>query len=264
MSLCIKEIRDGVGYLIFNNPEKANALSYHMLKEATSILKELEEHRHVKIIAITGNGKNFCGGADITEMYQSLDPSYTPSIHDQLTILKNFLDGIYNSSKLTISIVKGAAMGGGCGIALIPDIIIAEKNSRFGFPEVTIGFIPALVSVPLLRKFPHHTIKRLMLTGERITAEEAYRLNLIDILYEKIEDIQEVHEKLVEISRRVNGDAIFRTKNLWRILEPMNINLQLDYALLANYSCRVQSPYFKKALMNIIEKKPLPPWQPDE
>ena len=170
------EIKNDIGILTLNRPEKRNALHPELVKQMKSKLKEVEKDESVKILIITGEGKAFCAGADLEYLNQLRTFSSLENEKDSRELAELFLM-IYNFSKIVIAAVNGAAIAGGCGLASVCDIIVAdEANAKFGYSEVKIGFIPALVSSFLIRKVGEGMAKQLLLSGEIIEAKRAYEI----------------------------------------------------------------------------------------
>lgn len=171
------EVKENVGKIILNQPEKRNALSRQTIKEIIDALERSKDDEDVRVIVITGAGdKVFCAGADINEFKGN-------------TVLENREQyGLYAKLCLTfpslgkpsIAAVNGLALAGGCGLAIYPDITIASENAKFGVPEINVGIWSMMVSASLLRAVGRKKALELMCTGELINAYEAQRIGLIN------------------------------------------------------------------------------------
>lgn len=171
------EVKENVGKIILNQPEKRNALSRQTIKEIIDALERSKDDEDVRVIVITGAGdKVFCAGADINEFKGN-------------TVLENREQyGLYAKLCLTfpslgkpsIAAVNGLALAGGCGLAIYPDITIASENAKFGVPEINVGIWSMMVSASLLRAVGRKKALELMCTGEIIDAYEAQRIGLIN------------------------------------------------------------------------------------
>ncbi|MCW8805019.1 MAG: enoyl-CoA hydratase/isomerase family protein, partial [Ignavibacteriaceae bacterium] len=167
------QIKDEVGILTLNRPDKRNALHPELVKQMKSKLKKVEIDNSVKVLIITGEGKAFCAGADLEYLNEMRNYSTLENEKDSKELAELFLM-IYNFPKIVIAAVNGAAIAGGCGLASVCDLIVAdESNAKFGYSEVKIGFIPAIVSTFLIRRLGEGMVKQLLLSGEIIAAKRA-------------------------------------------------------------------------------------------
>ena len=144
--------------VILNRPEKRNSLDEKMIMQLKETIDELSEDKETKSILITGAGENFCSGLYLDYLNRISQYDILQNKEDSLKF-KELLCSIYNCKKPTISMVKGYALAGGCGIATACDIIIASDKSQFGYTEVKIGFIPAIVMVFLLKRVSETMLK---------------------------------------------------------------------------------------------------------
>jgi methylglutaconyl-CoA hydratase len=175
-------INNKIALIKLNRPEKHNALHPELVKEFKEKLKLAAEDKNIRIIIITGEGKSFCAGADLEYLNNLTNYSSIENEEDSRSLADLFLQ-IYNFPKPTIAAVNGAAIAGGCGLASVCDIIVADKqHAKFGYTEVKIGFIPAIVSIFLIRKIGEGRARQLLLTGELINAETAFKFGLVNYL----------------------------------------------------------------------------------
>ena len=206
------EVKENVGKIILNQPEKRNALSRQTIKEIIDALERSKDDEDVRVIVITGAGdKVFCAGADINEFKGN-------------TVLENREQyGLYAKLCLTfpslgkpsIAAVNGLALAGGCGLAIYPDITIASENAKFGVPEINVGIWSMMVSASLLRAVGRKKALELMCTGELINAYEAQRIGLINrvVLADQLKStVKDLAEKLKDKSpaiMRLGLDAFY-------------------------------------------------------
>ncbi|MCH7516894.1 MAG: enoyl-CoA hydratase/isomerase family protein, partial [Bacteroidetes bacterium] len=140
-------LKDDIGIIKLNRPDKRNALHPDLVKQMKEKLNEIRHDDNVKVLIITGEGKAFCAGADLTYLNELRNFSSIENEKDSEELAELFLL-IYKFPKPTIAAVNGAAIAGGCGLASVCDLIVAdEDHSRFGYSEVKIGFLPAIVSI---------------------------------------------------------------------------------------------------------------------
>jgi len=199
------EVRNNNGIIYLNRPEKRNALH----PEMTSVLKlKLDEFRKdeaIKTVIITGAGNSFCAGADLSYLNELRNNTTLKNEEDTEKLADLFLM-LYDFPKPVIAAVNGPAIAGGCGIASACDFIIADRsNAKFGYSEVKIGFIPAVVSIFLVKKIGEGKAKQLLLTGEIINSEKAMQFGLVDYLSENVLD------DAIELSDKLNENSAFST-----------------------------------------------------
>ena len=177
------ETKDEIGIITLNRPEKRNSLHPEMVKQMKDKIKELENDNSIKVLIITGEGKAFCAGADLEYLNELRNYSSIQNEKDSRELAVLFLM-IYKFPKPVIAAVNGAAIAGGCGLASVCDIVVAdEENSKFGYSEVKIGFIPAIVSIFLVKKVGEGMARQLLLSGELIDGKRAYEIGFANYMY---------------------------------------------------------------------------------
>ena len=191
----LANVKNGVGTLTFNRPEALNALNRKMMEEVYSVIKDREKHPEVRVVVVTGSAKAFAAGADIKEM---VDVKHLDALSE------NFL-GDWNClaecAKPTVAAVSGYALGGGCELAMMCDIILASETAQFGQPEIRIGTMPGLGGTQrLTRLIDKSKAMDLCLTGRLMDVDEAERSGLVA---RKIESEQ----LLVEAQKVAEGIA---------------------------------------------------------
>ena len=169
-----------LGFLTLNRKEENNSLNIETSKEIYKGLKELEMNSSIRVILIQGNQKFFSPGADIKEL-NNLNSESAKSKN-----LFGFFDKINEINIPIIAAVEGYALGGGMELALLCDIIIASKDSKFGQPEVNLGLLPGIGGTQRLKNYlGKHNANLLCMTGEIISAQRAYELGFVSILLDK-------------------------------------------------------------------------------
>jgi methylglutaconyl-CoA hydratase len=240
-----------IALIKLNRPEKRNALNPDLVKELKEKLKNAEEDKNVSIVIITGEGKSFCAGADLSYLNDLRNYSSLENESDSKSLAELFLR-IYNFPKPTIAAVNGAAIAGGCGLASVCDIIIADqKQARFGYSEVKIGFIPAVVSIFLIRKIGEGRAKHLLLTGEIIDAEKAYQIGLANYLTENVRDYS------FQLANELLKNSDFSMQFIKKIVNDIStlpVEKAVDYCVELNTISRT-SEDFKNGLLSFLNKK---------
>ena len=237
MSLVIYTVKDRVGYITLNRPEKRNALSHELVIELTDAFDKAEQDSSVKVVVLKAAGEAFCAGADLAYLQQLQRFSYEQNLEDSRQ-LKNLFLKIYQLKKVVIAQVQGHALAGGCGLATVCDFTFAVPEAKFGYTEVKIGFIPALVSVFLIRKVGEHKAKQLLLTGEVIKAQEALTRGLINQVVNAEELEQIVFDFASNLIRSNSGQSMQLTKQLIAQVQSLSLEEGLEQAALMNAHAR--------------------------
>jgi methylglutaconyl-CoA hydratase len=172
------EIDSGVGIITLNRPERHNAFDNVLLQELVRALGSMSRDNSVRIVVLSSTGKSFCAGADLEWMQESARLSAEENQRDA-RVMAEMLKRLATMPKPTIARVQGAAYGGGVGLVAACDIAIATFDVQFSFSEVKLGIIPAVISPYVIAAMGMRHARRYMLTGERFSAAEAYRIGLI-------------------------------------------------------------------------------------
>ncbi len=245
----IKYLKENqTGIITLNRPEKRNALNPKLIAQLKDKLKEIKDD--LKVLVITGEGKSFCSGADLEYLNSINDFSSIENEKDSESLAELYLD-IYNFPVPTIAAVNGAAIAGGCGLANVCDFIIADKNNaKFGYSEVKIGFIPAIVSIFLIKKIGEGKARQLLLTGDIVDADKAKSLGLVDYLAEDaLAEAKSFANKLIANSNL----SMKLTKKMISDISNLNVNEAVNYCIRLNTISR-SSEDFKNGIENFLKK----------
>jgi len=248
--LLIKEI----GYtrkITLNRPEKRNSLDEEMIQELKKAVDKFSDDDKVKSIVITGAGGNFCSGLYLDYLNKISEFDILQNKNDSMAY-KEMLCSIYNCKKPTIAMVDGYCLAGGCGIATACDIIVASDKSQFGYSEVKIGFIPAIVMVFLLKRVSETHAKDLLLTSRFISGDEALRFGLINYLV-KQDELDNEAKKLCDELNTLPMSSVELTKEMFKNVVNMSFESSLDYAVGMNAITRM-TPECKKGIYNFLNK----------
>src|ERR1700704_1768503 len=175
-STLLLDISGNLATITLNRPDKRNAISTAMIAELQSALDEIEMS-HARVGILTGNGKAFSAGMDL-EMLSAIARQSPQENMDDSRRMARIFRRIWSFTKPLIAAVNGAALAGGCGIATLCDFTLAVPEAKFGYTEVKIGFLPAIVSVFLTRQIGEKRCRDLLLTGRIIDAQEAKEFGL--------------------------------------------------------------------------------------
>lgn len=182
MSEILIENREGIRVLTLNRPEKRNALNDGLVAELKAALKAADEDAEVLAVVIRGAGKDFCSGADLSALQKIAGASYEENLEDARSLAELF--AMPRKMKMpVIAAVHGRALAGGCGLATSCDILLATETARFGYPEVKIGFVPAIVTAFLRRNVSEKRAFELLTQGFEFSAEEAKAIDLVNRVF---------------------------------------------------------------------------------
>lgn len=216
-----RDTDDGVTTLVLNRPEKRNALAAAMVEELLRLLAEAGADPDVRVIALCGSGRDFCAGADLGEIAASQSKGPEAGLADAQRLGEVFLT-IRRLPQPVVAVVQGRALGGGCGLATACDLVVAHEDASLGYPEVHLGFVPALVMSILKRKVGDSAAFELLLRGRGITARESASIGLVNqvIPGERFEST--VEEYLAALATRP-ATAVALTKRLFYGLDGVSI-----------------------------------------
>ncbi|HDJ22741.1 MAG TPA: enoyl-CoA hydratase/isomerase family protein [Candidatus Aminicenantes bacterium] len=176
----IKVVREGLILKIsLNRPQVHNAFNIRMIEELLEVFRQAQLDSLVRLVIFTGEGKSFCAGADLNWMREIINYSFEQNLAESLRIAE-LLYQIYMLSKPVIALVNGAAIGGGVGFVSACDIILASEKAKFGLSEVKIGLVPAAISPYVVRRIGEAQARRYFLTGERVSAQRALEIGLVN------------------------------------------------------------------------------------
>jgi methylglutaconyl-CoA hydratase len=212
-----------------------------------------ESDVNVKVIVLRANGEVFCAGADLAYVQQLQNFSYEENLADSRSLKELFLQ-IYSLSKVVIAKVQGQALAGGCGLITVCDYCFATEEAKFGYTEVKIGFVPAIVMPFLVRKVGEGNARHMLLMGSQITAKEAYTMNLINCVSHKraIElDVLKLAEYLV---RSNSAYSMMLTKKLLATVNDQPLAETLEQAAQLNAKARA-SDDCKKGIEAFLKKE---------
>ncbi len=231
------EVCDRIGYITLNRPEKRNALNFQMVTELRKAFSTAERDGSVKVIVLKANGKAFCAGADLDFLKQLQQYSLEDNLNDSNHLMELFL-AIYRSDKVVIAQIEGPAVAGGAGLATVCDFSFSIPNAKFGYTEVRIGFVPAIVMVFLIRKCGELRAKELLLGGEIITAETAVNYNMINKVVPAEEIRDYVRGFALTLCSQNSGSSMQLTKKMVADIQTFQVADALRFASKMNAHAR--------------------------
>lgn len=249
------EFETGVAVVTLNRPEKRNAISVRMIEELLAALDEIEKHP-ARVVIFAAEGKSFCAGMDLGELRSAASQSAKEHIESALRVARMFYR-IYAFPKPIVAAINGPAIAGGCGIATLADFSIAVPEAKFGYTEVKIGFMPALVAVFLRRQIAEKHARDLLLTGRIVDASEALRMGLITEVIPP-EKLQARSREIAAALLAVSPTSVARTKRLLVGLDEAALHVELEHAIAASADIRATAD-FREGLSSFLEKR-APNW----
>jgi len=237
--------------ITLNRPEKRNAISFELIDDLVRALEQVAKSDAIVLI-LTGAGKAFCSGMDLDNLKGLLGRTPEQNLQDSETMVELFRS-LYEFPRVTIAAVNGPAIAGGTGLALLCDFTIAVPESKFGYTEVRIGFVPAIVSTFLLRQIGEKQARDLLLTGRTFGAEEALRLGLINEIVAP-EDLMTRARQLAASLMENSASSLRATKQLLTDHARMELNAHIDSAVRENAAIR-QTADFREGISAFLEKR---------
>ncbi len=241
----------GVATITLNRPEKRNAISFALIDDLLGALKEVEASAAIVLI-LTGAGKSFSSGMDLENLKALLGRTSEQNLQDSGTMVRLFRS-LYEFPKVTIAAVNGAAIAGGTGLALLCDFTLAVPEAKFGYTEVRIGFVPAIVSTFLLRQAGEKHARDLLLTGRIIGAEEAERMGLINEIVAP-EKLMTRARELASLLMENSPSSLRATKQLLTDHARAELDAQIEAAVRENAAVRTTSD-FREGITSFLEKR---------
>jgi methylglutaconyl-CoA hydratase len=231
------EANDAIGYITLNRPEKRNALSSELVSELKQAFEYAENDATCKVVVLRAEGPAFCAGADLAYIQELQGFGYNDNLADSTHLMQLFHQ-IYTLKKIVIAQVQGHALAGGCGLATVCDFSFAVPEAKFGYTEVKIGFLPAIVSVFLLRKIGEARTKQLLLTGDVFSAEKAIGYGLINEIVPAAELASHVYRFARRLCVENSGQSMEVTKEMIARLPELPLEEGLRYAARLNAEAR--------------------------
>lgn len=230
-----KEGRKAV--VTLNRPEKRNALSPQLISELKEAFDRYGYDPSVRAIVLRAEGSAFCAGADLSYLKQLQQYGHDENVADSAA-LRDLYDQIYACPKPVIAQVQGPAIAGGCGLITVCDFVFSVPEAKFGYTEVRIGFIPAIVMAFLVRKIGEGRARTLLLSGELISAATAHAAGLISHVVSANRLSQEVDEFTDKLMRENSGEALKVTKRMLAEIHGMSLSDALSHGVAVNAMAR--------------------------
>jgi methylglutaconyl-CoA hydratase len=230
-------VEGGIARIIMNRPEKRNALNDELIAGLKEALRRADHDEEVRVVVLSGAGSDFCAGADLAALQKISTATVSENLDDARSLMELFL--LIRAIRVpVISAVQGRALAGGCGLALVCDMVLAARSARFGFPEVKIGFVPAMVMAILRRNTSEKRAFELLTLGSEIGADQAAAYGLVNRVLddEAFDDELDVFAHQFE---RVSGSAVSLSKRLFYEGDAMTFKDALECGVDTNVIARM-------------------------
>lgn len=241
----------GIATVTLNRPDKRNAISFELIDDLLHALSEVEESDAIVLI-LTGAGKAFCSGMDLENLKALLGRTPEQNLKDSETMVRLFRS-LYEFPKVTIAAVNGPAIAGGTGLALLCDFTLAVPEAKFGYTEVRIGFVPAIVSTFLLRQTGEKYARDLLLTGRIFDAQEAGRLGLVNEVVPADNLLTRARELAGQLMQN-SPSSLRATKKLLSEHSRAELDAQIESAVRENAAVRTTAD-FREGITSFLEKR---------
>jgi methylglutaconyl-CoA hydratase len=240
----------GVARITLNRPDKRNAITSEMMSALRDALQHASDDSSVRVLLVRGAGKDFCAGLDLSEVLRSAEDA------DASLASARRLGDLYIAMRRhpcpIVAAVQGRALGGGAGIATASDLIVATESAQFGYPEVKLGFIPAIVTTMLRRAVNERHAMELALTGEPVSAARAYAIGLINRVLPDAEFDAAV-ERYIDALAEKSATAMSLSKALLYQTDGMSFEASIEAGVQANVQARTTDD-FKRGVERFLKR----------
>ncbi len=248
------EIDGAVAHLTLNRPDKKNALNDELIADLKAALRRADRDESVRCIVVSGAGSDFCSGADLSALQKISGASVGENLEDARSLMELFVL-IRELHMPVVAAVRGRALAGGCGLALACDMVLATDSARFGFPEVKIGFVPAMVMAILRRSASEKIAFELITAGEEISAAQAERFGLVNRVFADADFDSELAKFVAGFAKR-SRSAVALTKRLFYRTDAMDFEDALAAGVDVNTTARMTEDCQKGVARFLERSKP--------
>jgi methylglutaconyl-CoA hydratase len=248
----IYSTESAIALITLNRPDKKNALTPELINDLKQALREANNDDRLHVAVITGAGKDFCSGLDLSALQRISGSSILENLADAESLMELFL--LIREMRIpVIAAVRGRALAGGAGLATACDVVLASSSARFGYPEVKIGFVPAIVMAILRRNVSEKRAFDLIVTGREIDAAEAERIGLINQVFPDDRFEQEI-EGYLALYDKVSSPAVKLTKRLFYQTDSMSFEKAVQSGVDINTIARMTDDC-RKRVSEFLSKK---------
>jgi len=230
-------VENSIARVTLNRPDKRNALDDEIVREFRTALKTAATDETVRVVSVSGAGKDFCSGADLASLQRISEAGVEESMASAGVMGELFVE-MRRHPRPLIAAVRGRALAGGCGLATACDIILAAESSQFGYPEVNIGFIPAMVMAILRRSVSEKRAFELITRGEIITARTALEIGMINRVFADDQFDREVEAYVAKLASK-SASAVSLAKSLLYHMDGMTFETAIEAGIQMNAITRM-------------------------
>ena len=256
MSEILFNVEDSIATITLNRPEKRNALNDALVVGLKDALREADKNDDVRAVVIKGTGIDFCSGADLSALQKIAENSIVENHEDASSLMELFAMIRHSVRVPVVAAVHGRALAGGAGLATACDIVLASRSARFGYPEVKIGFVPAMVMAILRRNVSEKRAFELITRGTEISAEEAERIGIINRVFDDDKFEEEVNSYLAPF-KKISRSAVMLTKRLLYQIDGMTFDSALQSGVDINTIARMTEDC-QKGIARFLKKSSNP------
>jgi methylglutaconyl-CoA hydratase len=231
------KVAGAIARVTLNRPEKRNALDDALISGLKNALRKANDDANIRVVVISGSGTDFCSGADLSSLQKIADASVAENVDDARSLMDLFVL-IRQIQIPVVAAVRGRALAGGCGLATACDIVLASANARFGYPEVKIGFVPAMVTAILRRNVSEKRAFELITRGAEIGAEEARQFGLVNQVFAD-DGFDAQVTSYVGAFEKVSKSAVALTKTLLYQIDGLGFAEALETGVEVNVIARM-------------------------
>src|ERR1043166_6481232 len=251
-NVILYQVEGGIARITLNRPEKKNAVNDALIAGLKEALRRANDDAAVRVAIITGAGADFCSGADLAALQKIAGGSVAENTEDARSLMELFVL-IRQISIPVVAAVRGKALAGGCGLASACDVVLASATARFGYPEVKIGFVPAMVMAILVRNVSEKRAFELVTRGAEIAAEEARRFGLVNQVFADA-DFEDQVTDYVRAFEKTSKSAVALTKTLLNQMDGMSFGNALEAGVDVNVIARMTEDC-QKGIARFLSKK---------
>jgi methylglutaconyl-CoA hydratase len=246
-------VEERICTITLNRPEKRNALNNEFIQELNRAFISASKDAAIKVVVLEANGNAFCAGADLDYLQKMSSFNFEENLEDSKNLMRLF-QTMYSMRKPIVAKIHGPAVAGGCGLATVCDIVVASEEAVFGYTEVKIGFIPAVVLTFLVRRIGEGKARNLLLRGDIISAQQAKELGLVNEVVPPAKLSEEVHAIAESLCKNSSLLSMGLIKEMFANMDGKTLTDMLEYAANINAVTRM-SEDCRKGIAAFLNKE---------
>jgi methylglutaconyl-CoA hydratase len=245
------QVERGIARITLNRPEKRNALDAGLISEVKDAVRTCARDENVRVVLIGGAGSDFCSGADLSGVQRSFDSDVLKNMADARNMAELFIE-MRNHPRPIVAAIRGRALAGGCGLATAADIILAAESAKFGYPEVNIGFVPAMVMAILRRSVSEKRAFELITSGEIVSAQSAFDCGMINRVFADETFDLDVEAYVSKLAAK-SASAVTLSKRLLYHMDAMGFEAAIEAGVETNAIARMTED-MKRGVEKFLKK----------